>query len=218
MAASATPHFAEPYWPAQLCTAFIIACYLLLPERLTVGPTWIVPLLAGGLLGWLVVTTRDRRPGDSRSLRLAALTLVGLVTIANTCSLALLVNLLISGGHQSGTRLIADGAVVWCTNVAVFALWFWELDGGGPAARIPRRDDRHLDWLFIQDQVPDKAPPDWHPRFVDYLYLSFTNATAFSPTDTMPLSAVAKLLMLVESLASLLTLGLVVARAVNILG
>lgn len=208
----------EPYWPAQLCAGFIIACYLVLPERLTMGPTWVVPVLAGTLLAGLVITTRDRRPDDSRRLRSAALALVALVSTANAMSLALLVDALVHGGKTSGTNLLAAGGAIWLTNVAVFALWYWEVDGGGPGNRAHRREPPDLDWLFQQDTSPGLARKGWRPSLVDYLYLSFTNATAFSPTDTMPLSAHAKLLMLAQALASLVTLGLVVTRAVNILG
>jgi len=208
----------EPYWPAQLCTGCIIVLYLLLPERLTLGPTLAVPILAGTLLAGLTLTTHDRRPDDSRRLRAVAIGLVALVSTANATSLGLLVHLLVTGGKATGSSLITSGGVIWLTNVAVFALWYWELDSGGPGRRAPGRERGRRDWLFVQDSSPDLAPPGWRPTFVDYVYLSFTNATALSPTDTMPLTAQAKSLMLGQSLASLITLGLVVARAVNILG
>lgn len=207
----------EPFWPAQLCAGSIVACYSVLPERLTLGPSWLIPVLAGTLLLVLVVTTRDRRPGDSSRLRQAMVTLVALMSVANAASLVLLVHVLFVGGSVTGSSLIAAGGGIWATNVAVFALWFWELDGGGPGPRIADRGPE-LDWAFQQDTTPELARAGWRPSFVDYLYLSFTNATAFSPTDTMPLSGRAKGLMLVQSLASLATLGLVIARAVNILG
>ena len=105
---------------------------------------------------------------------------------------------------------------IWFTNVIAFALWYWQFDRGGPAARAHAR--RTLpDFLFVQMQTPDFAPPDWEPGFVDYLYLSFTNATAFSPTDTMPLSRWAKRPCSSSQLVSLVTVALVIARAVNIL-
>jgi len=111
--------------------------------------------------------------------------------------------------------LLLDALNVWATNVIVFALWYWQLDSGGPQAR--RAATGPPDFLFPQIATPEFAPPNWQPQFLDYLYLSFTNSTAFSPTDTMPLSRWAKMLMLVQSAVSL-TLGLmVVARAVNIL-
>ena len=105
---------------------------------------------------------------------------------------------------------------IWLTNVIVFGLWYWELDRGGPGARC-RENHREPDFLFPQMSTPAAAPPSWAPRFLDYLYVAFTNATAFSPTDTLPLTAWAKVLMAIQSLASLLTVALVAARAVNIL-
>ena len=118
-------------------------------------------------------------------------------------------------GQTAGPLLLTGGAI-WLTNVIVFALWYWELDRGGPAARAvaPRP---HPDFLFAQMQSPELAPDDWEPQFADYLYLSFTNATAFSPTDVLPLSRWAKLTMMLHSLISLATVALVIARAVNIL-
>jgi hypothetical protein len=106
--------------------------------------------------------------------------------------------------------------VLWATNVLLFSLWYWELDRGGPIAREQQKT-AFPDFLFPQMIDPQFAPSDWRPMMLDYLYVSFTNATAFSPTDTMPLSRWAKLLMAVQSGTSLATLGLVVARAVNIL-
>jgi hypothetical protein len=106
--------------------------------------------------------------------------------------------------------------VLWVTNVLLFGLWYWELDRGGPLARMAT-PDAMPDFLFPQMTEPRHSPAGWMPGLIDYLYLSFTNATAFSPTDTMPLSSIAKVLMTAQSLASLLTIGLIVARAVNIL-
>ena len=105
---------------------------------------------------------------------------------------------------------------MWSMNVLVFALWFWELDSGGPHARC-RAEEVKPDFLFPQQATPEIAEPGWRPNFIDYLYVSFTNATAFSPTDTMPLSRWAKVLMLVESAASLVLAVMVAARAINIL-
>ena len=112
--------------------------------------------------------------------------------------------------------LLFNGGAVWLTNVIVFALWYWEADRGGPAARANARHE-YPDFLFAQMTAPEMAPRDWEPRFLDYLYLSFTNATAFSPTDTLPLSRWAKLTMMAQSAVSLVTVALVIARAVNIL-
>ena len=146
------------------------------------------------------------------------LALVAVVSVATAWSAALLVGELINGrGWSSGIHLLKYGGVIWLTNVLTFALWYWELDRGGPAARANARRTRP-DFLFTAMTVPELAGADWEPTFVDYLYLSFTNAAAFSPTDTLPLSSWAKLSMLVQAAVSLATFGLIVARAVNVLG
>src|SRR6202035_1067567 len=134
----------------------------------------------------------------------------------NLVSLVDLLNALLAK-HPAGRALIYASVPVWLTNVLVFALWYWELDRGGPVAR-QQEHRRQPDFLFPQMNAPAATTSDWDPSFLDYMYTSFTNATAFSPTDTMPLTAWAKSLMMVQSLASLLTVALVVSRAVNILG
>jgi hypothetical protein len=139
------------------------------------------------------------------------------VSLASLVSLGLLVHFLINGGHAGGHRLILSGAVLWATNVLLFAVWYWEMDRGGPVARFLGPHPLH-DFQFPQLENPQLAPSDWRPGFLDYLYTSLTNATAFSPTDTMPLTQTAKLVMGLQSTSALLTVGLVIARAVNILG
>jgi uncharacterized membrane protein len=118
--------------------------------------------------------------------------------------------------HATASRLLMSGGAIWLTNVIVFALWYWELDRGGPVARAMAMQP-YPDFLFAQMQSPELAPPQWEPAFVDYLYLSFTNATAFSPTDVLPMSRWAKCTMMLQSAVSLATVALVIARAVNIL-
>jgi uncharacterized membrane protein len=141
--------------------------------------------------------------------------LIALITIANVVSLTELIHSLLYVPKTAGRPLVYASVPIWLTNVIVFGLWYWELDRGGPAARQePER--RQSDFLFPQMSTPGSAP-GWVPSFLDYLYTSFTNATAFSPTDTMPLTPWAKLLMTLQSLASLLTVAVVVSRAVNIL-
>ena len=206
----------DPFWPAQLTVVAAIVLYLALPEKLTVGPTWLLPGLEGLLVIGLIVAMPNPAMQYSPHRRHLALTLISLVSAANLVSLYLLVHYLLKGGKAGGHALILSGVVLWVTNVLIFTLWYWELDRGGPIAR-GLHDEARPDFLFPQMSDPRWAPPDWMPGFVDYLYVSLTNATAFSPTDTMPLSQIAKVLMGVQSLASLLTIGLVVARAVNIL-
>jgi uncharacterized membrane protein len=205
----------EPRWPASLAVAAAIVLYATLPERYTLGPAWLIPGLEGALLVGLSVTAPRRRPEEAALLRIAAVALIALVTFANFFALWLLIDRLLSGAQAEGSQLVFAAIQMWMTNVLVFALWFWELDRGGPSQR--RQSESGADFLFPQMTSPAIAPAGWQPKFVDYLYVSFTNAMAFSPTDTLPLSRWAKLLMLAESMASLLTVAFVAARAVNIL-
>jgi hypothetical protein len=206
----------DPFWPAQLAAVAAIVLYLALPEKLTIGPTWLLPTAEGLLVIGLIVSMPNPAMQYSPRRRHFAIALISLVSVANLFSLLLLVHYLLRGGKAGGHPLILSGVVLWATNVLIFALWFWELDRGGPVSRA--LDPQRLpDFLFAQMADPRWVPEGWTPGFVDYLYLSLTNATAFSPTDTLPLTPRVKLLMSVQSLASLVTIGLVVARAVNIL-
>jgi hypothetical protein len=139
------------------------------------------------------------------------------MSVANAWSAGRLVFELVEGrAGDSATDILMSGAAVWLTNVIAFSLWYWELDRGGPVARMRARRP-YPDFVFAQMQSPELGPPNWRPGFVDYLFLSFTNATAFSPTDVLPLTPWAKLTMMAQSAISLSTVALVVARAVNIL-
>lgn len=207
----------DPLWPAQLTVAAAIALNLTLADRVTVGPTWLLPSVEGALLAALVIIAPSRAATHARGIRRFALGVIGLVSVANIVSLGLLVHYLVNGGKVGGHALILSGVVLWGTNVLLFSVWYWEMDRGGPVVRF--LDPKALpDFQFPQMENPGLAPPGWRPGFVDYLYVSLTNATAFSPTDTMPLTQTAKLVMGVQSVAALVTVGLVVARAVNILG
>jgi hypothetical protein len=206
-----------PFWEPQLVVACAIALQLSLSEQVTVGPNWLLPALEGALLIGLVVVSPHPNVRHSRFRRRVAIGMIGFVSLANVVSVVLLCHRLLVGGTQNGHQLILSGIVLWCTNVLLFGLWYWEVDRGGPAARV-RGDRDWPDFLFPQMSDPRWAPPDWRPRLIDYLYVSLTNATAFSPTDTMPLTPTAKWMMSAQSVASLITVGLVVARAVNILG
>jgi uncharacterized membrane protein len=207
----------DPMWPAQVAVAAAIALHFALSQRITVGPRWLVPSGEAVLLVALIVIAPARAAEYSRSVRRFALAVIGLISLTNVVSLVLLVNYLINGGKTGGHRLIVSGVVLWATGVLLFAVWYWELDRGGPWRRF--HDPNALpDFQFPQLENPKLAPPGWRPGFLDYLYTSLTNATAFSPTDTMPLTQTAKIVMGVQSVSALATLGLVVARAVNILG
>jgi uncharacterized membrane protein len=207
----------DPYWPAQAAVAAAILLNLTLPATVTLGPRWPVGAVEGVLLAALVWITPARATEHVRGARRVALVVVGVVTIANAASLALLIHSLINGGKVGGHALILSGAVLWLTSVLLFAVFYWEMDRGGAVNRF-RDPDALADFQFPQMENPQLAPPGWRPGFIDYLYVSLTNATAFSPTDTMPLTHTAKAVMGVQSVTAFLTLGLVVARAVNILG
>ena len=225
-AAWGRPTRAEPRWPATLAVLIASGLYLTLPERLQLpfGPhvlwsveRWAMPILELALIVPLSIAAPRRRPNEPGWVRIAAVALIAVVNLANLVSLGLLVqSLLTKTWTHSGTTLLLSSGSIWLTNVLVFALWYWELDRGGPDDRSSP-EHREPDFLFPQMTNPGCAPETWSPGFIDYLYVAFTNATAFSPTDTMPLTPAAKMLMLVQSVISLLTLALVAARAVNIL-
>jgi hypothetical protein len=207
----------DPYWPAQVAIALIVALQLSLPDKLSPGPMWLAPIAEAALLVALVLVAPGRATKHTPGRRELALTVIGLVSVINLISLGLLVHYLVIGGHAGGNDLILAGTKLLVTNVLLFALWFWELDRGGPVARFTN-PEALPDFVFPQMDDPQFAPKNWRPGFGDYLYLSLTNANAFSPTDTMPLTHTAKAVMAVESVSSLVTIGLVLARAVNILG
>jgi uncharacterized membrane protein len=193
-----------------------LGLHVALPHRLVIGPKWVLPVLEAALVLPLMITNPDRREHESNRIRSVSVLLIALISAANLTSLVLLVRYLVHGGLASGNQLIFSALAVWVTAVIVFSLWYWELDGGGPAARHegPKATG---DFLFPQQASPDVFLEPWVPTYVDYLYVSFTNSTAFSPTDCMPLTTWAKLLMMVQSGAAFITVALVAARAINIL-
>jgi hypothetical protein len=209
----------DPFLGAQLFVGGAIALDVLLPDRLTPGPTWLLPSVEGALLVALVVVSPRPRWRMSDLRRRVAIGLIALVSATNIYSLVELCRYLLRGSHTtSGRELIFAGIQLWLTNVLLFALWYWELDQGGPFRRAVRtRTDQLPDFMFPQDVQRELSPASWSPGLIDYLYVSFTNATAFSPTDTMPLTQSAKLLMTAQALTSLLIVVLIVSRAVNIL-
>jgi uncharacterized membrane protein len=212
------PPASEPFWPAQLTIVAAILLQVSLPERLTVGPSWLVPALEGVLLVGMIVVTPNQVEDEHPRRRRVALGLTAIVTAANIYSLAALTHYLLHKtlGSAGGRELIVAGTLIWLTNFLIFGLWYWEMDRGGPGRRAAGHD-RSPDFLFPQMSDDRIQPQGWRPKFIDYLYVSLTNATAFSPTDTMPLSPVAKSTMGIQALVSLVTIGLIVSRAVNIL-
>ncbi len=215
------PAHSEPHWPAQASVLVAIGLQLLLPERVTAGPTWLLPIGEAVLLIGLTLASPRRLEGEHQGRRRLALALTGLVSLANITSLVMLTHQLLhhdvtNHGVTNGRELIVAGALIWLTNVLLFGLWYWETDRGGPGTRAAGRDHAP-DLLFPQMSDDRIEPREWRPMFIDYLYVSLTNAAAFSPTDTMPLTPTAKSIMGLQSIVSLVTIGLVVSRAVNIL-
>ena len=209
----------EARWPSALALLVATALYLALPNQLVPGPPWVgyvVPALELAALVSLFVLSPHRISSESGTRRRVSMALIALISAANAIALGFLVHQLITVSGVTGRSLLYSALNIWATNVIVFALWYWELDGGGPPARL-RQGSSRRDFAFVQMTDPEVSTPNWRPHFVDYMYLSFTNASAFSPTDTMPLSRRAKLLMMLQSIISLMTLLLVAARAVNIL-
>lgn len=209
---------AESRWPMVTALVAAIGLTALLPSSLRFAPRFVVPGLELALLVALIVGDPGRIDRRNRWIRWLSLTLVTVLIVGALWATGLLIEELLRGKSavaNNASKLLQAGAVVWVSNNIAFALFYWDLDSGGSAARL-HRTPRYPDLAFPQQLSPEIAPPGWRPLFVDYLYLGFTNATAFSPTDAMPLAPWVKVAMTVQSLVSLAILGLVVARAVNV--
>jgi uncharacterized membrane protein len=181
-----------------------------------VGPAWLLPALEGTLLIGLSMATPRQLEHEHTRRRQTAIALTAFVSAANVFSLVELTHFLLHHEVANGRELVVSGVLIWLTNFLIFALWYWEMDRGGPGRRAAGHD-APPDFLFPQMSDDHIEPRDWRPQFIDYLYVSLTNAAAFSPTDTMPLTPMAKCVMGLQSIVSLVTIGLVVSRAVNIL-
>ena len=212
----ARSHAFDPIWHVQAAVVAALVLQLSLPDQFSAGPRAVLPLLEALLLLALVLSTPRLPVFESRLRRIVSIALIALVSLANVYALARVAQQLLAGGRISnGRELILAALNIYLTNVIAFGLWYWEMDGGGPGRRRARQVHER-DFAFPQMTTPDLCKA-WHPTFLDYLYVSATNAMAFSPTDTLPLTLRAKMLMLLQSVASLTALALVAARAVNIL-
>lgn len=198
-------------WPATIAILLVGAGFFILPERYTVGPRWGIMVLAMALLLPLWVL---RLRGMHRWTHAVALALNSVLTLAVASSAVLLLYRL-SEGTEQALSLLRDAALVWGANIVVFALWYWNLDAGGPAKRHPGKHASQ-DFSFPQQQQDDDGLVEgWSPGFLDYLFLAFNTSTAFSPTDTLVLSRQMKVLMMTQSLISLLVIAVLAARAIN---
>jgi hypothetical protein len=206
----------EPRWPVAIGVLAAIVMQLALPQRVTFRHQWVLPGVELVMLAILVVANPGRIELQDRWLRGLSMSLIAAISVANVISAGRLIARLLDGKEEVAGPLLLIGGAIWLTNMIAFSLWYWELDRGGPVARV-HAVRTYTDFLFPQMQSPEFAPPEWEPAFVDYVYVSFTNATAFSPTAVLPLTRWAKMTMLVQSVISLTTVALVIARAVNIL-
>lgn len=212
----------EPTWHVALAVFVAICLQVILNSRLVVGPKYILASLEVLLMiGLLITRPKDElnpKPHHRPIRRLASIILIAIITFVNISSLILVIYYLLNDSqHLQGKELIVSAMAIFITNIIMFGLWYWEIDGGGPGGRGAHTPP--VDFLFPQKTAPVEVTksPGWSPTFFDYLYVSITNATAFSPTDAMPLTHRVKLLMTIQSLASLATVAVVAARAVSIL-
>jgi hypothetical protein len=222
-------HPGESRYAAAAAIVVAILLYAALPSALVLlGPRYLLPVLELILLVPLLIGNPRRMTRETRALRWVSLGLLLVIAIANVTALVLLVDALVNGSSHNGGSLLVGAAQVWLTNIIVFALVYWEIDRGGPVirTRAPRSELPPADFRFPQDEDHDAidevaagsaAKSDWSPAFLDYLYVSTTNSSAFSPTDTMPLSHRAKMLMATESVSALLLSVIVIARGVSLL-
>jgi uncharacterized membrane protein len=208
----------EPRWPAVIAILAVGGLYLALPDSLTFGPNWLFPSL---VLALLIPTSVSYHTGRHRLNAILGFAVDGVLTVGLIISVTLLVDAL-PAGKEAPQQLLLSAASLWITNILVFALWYWRLDAGGPYQRDTRPGHSEGAYLFPQmtmskEALREAGQQDWSPNFVDYLFLAFNTSTAFSPTDVPVLARWAKVLMMLQSLLSLLIIALLAARAVNIL-
>jgi hypothetical protein len=208
----------EPRWQGLLAFLAVGAIYLALPRDLIIGPIWLLPTLIVVLLIPTVVTHRAGKRSLNRAL---GIIINGITTVALIGSVILLVRTLPSH-RESALKLLLSGGLLWLTNVIVFALWYWRLDGGGPTGRHEEKKFGSTSFLFPQMQVPHDeraqfACARWRPHFLDYLFIAFTQSSTFGPTDAPLLARWAKVLAMIQILISLSIVILLISRAVGVL-
>ncbi len=203
-----------PRWPGVIAALVVGALYLLISDRYAVGPPWLVLVVAAALLAPL---TLARLRGAHELAHFLARALNSVLTLAVAGSAALLLVRLVQGQTQA-LALLRDAALIWGANILTFALWYWSIDGGGPSHRHPGRH-ASTDFAFPQQQQADEQVVEgWSPGFLDYLFVAFNTATAFSPTDTLVLSRRMKVLLMAQSVISLVVVAVLAARAINTIG
>jgi hypothetical protein len=209
----------EPRWPIIVAVVVVVLLLAVLPSRVRVFPAWVPWLTAIVLIVPMAALALNTATGAL--LRIERIVTAVFLMIAGFGIIAALKTLISAMVRRSsevtGIHLLTSSIAVWATTVLLFSVAYWRIDRGGPEARA-NHANRKPDWLFPQENAGENVPPDWRPTFVDYLFLAFCTATAFSPTDAQPLTARGKLLMMLESTISLVTIVVVASRAINILG
>jgi uncharacterized membrane protein len=209
----------EPRWPVALTILAVLGLLVVLPARIRLFPAWFVKVAAIATLISLAAiplsgaTARWRR--IERTIVLFFIAIVGSGTLAGVASL--IREMVMQSKAIDGLQLLSSSVGIWISNILTFSLLYWQIDRGGPEARMNDAGKRP-DWLFPQTGVPEDVPPDWRPTFVDYLFLAFTIATAFSPADALPLTSRIKIVIMIESSISLTTIVVIASRAIGILG
>ncbi len=219
-------NFPQPHWlrthrqenrgPILLVVLMVIALQFFIPKSLAIPHHKVFCFVEAVLLASIVLIAPKKLGLPHVPQRTLSLILNAFMMLSNAASAILLVEKIVNGSINSPARLLWSGFSIWLSNIVIFSLWYWDFDRGGPSERAAAKDSIP-DFLFPQMTDPAYASPGWFPTYTDYLYVSVTNASAFSPTDAMPLTKWAKLLMSIQSITSLILVGLVVARAVNIL-
>jgi len=200
-------------WEASAGMLAVGVLYAFLPQKLLIGPSWLLLVIEAIFLIPLMIALLSKRGLPHKVIRPLVFTLLGVLTLALASGIMLM--LITLPQDKSAIPLLRAAALLWSSNILVFGLWYWQIDGGGP---VQRRQSGHqaTDFMFPQQTEGNKT--GWAPRFLDYLFLAFTDATALSPADTFPLTRPAKALMMIEALLSMTVIVLLAARAVNIVG
>lgn len=206
----------ELRWPVLSAVLLVILFQLLLPEKLSFVNLKILCAIELILALIIFIANPSRITEHKHHIWILGLLLNSLMSIANVLTLIRLVDLLLNQGFTNPVQLLFTGGNIWISNVIIFSLWYWEFDSGGSGRRATHIRE-FPDFMFSQTENPHLAPKGWRPHYIDYLYLSLTNASAFSPTDVLPLARWAKLLMALQSVTSLFTVILIIARAINTL-
>jgi hypothetical protein len=209
----------EPRWPVVLVILALLALVAVMPDHYRLLPFWAPFVIA--ITGCVPIVAVAYSGRKSRWLTIEAviLKLISIfVILLGTLSLTVLIrDIILASPETTGLELLTSSVIIWSCNVTGFSLLYWQVDGGGPSGRR-QADTCPVDWLFAQAAAPERVPSDWRSTFADYLFLAFSTATAFSTTDTLPLTVRAKLLMMLEAMISMIILVVIASRAINVLG